>query len=79
MNQLHSFYEGSTIALMKTGGDFPYLSRADEFNVYLGIHFKRHDPVERPEDNMVQQEDPINQLEGTVEQPEDKETLPTVE
>ncbi|GJQ09440.1 hypothetical protein GpartN1_g1231.t1 [Galdieria partita] len=30
------------IALMKDGGDFPYLSRSDELNVHLLVHLRRY-------------------------------------
>eukprot|EP00871_Galdieria_phlegrea_P005795 jgi/Galph1/702/GphlegSOOS_G5573.1 len=29
-------------ALLKDGGDFPYLSRADEVNIHLLVHMRRH-------------------------------------
>lgn len=35
---MYKCYPHAKMALMKTGGNFPYLSRAEEVNVYLKIH-----------------------------------------
>ncbi|KAG0474490.1 hypothetical protein HPP92_014176 [Vanilla planifolia] len=34
-------YPGARRATMKTGGDFPFLSRPDEVNLYLQLHLRR--------------------------------------
>ncbi|GJD09698.1 Maspardin [Galdieria sulphuraria] len=35
-------FSHARIALMKDGGDFPYLSRSDELNVHLLVHLRRY-------------------------------------
>ncbi|KAK1307006.1 40S ribosomal protein S13-1 [Acorus calamus] len=34
-------YPGARRAILKTGGDFPFLSRPDEVNLYLQLHLRR--------------------------------------
>ncbi|KAK1284965.1 40S ribosomal protein S13 [Acorus calamus] len=34
-------YPGARKAILKTGGDFPFLSRPDEVNLYLQLHLRR--------------------------------------
>jgi hypothetical protein len=34
------FFPSARRALLKSGGNFPYLSRADEFNMYVEVHLK---------------------------------------
>jgi len=40
-NQLTERYPGAREAFLKTGGDFPFLSRPDEVNLYLQLHLRR--------------------------------------
>lgn len=39
-NELHSVYPHARFALMKDGGTFPYLCRAEDFNLYLIVHMR---------------------------------------
>ncbi|PWZ55288.1 Maspardin [Zea mays] len=39
--QLNERYPGARRAVLKTGGDFPFLSRPDEVNLYLQLHLRR--------------------------------------
>lgn len=36
-DQLNERYPGARKAVLKTGGDFPFLSRSDEVNLYLQV------------------------------------------
>ncbi|KAJ4957044.1 hypothetical protein NE237_013827 [Protea cynaroides] len=40
-DQLGERYPGARRAYLKTGGDFPFLSRPDEVNLYLQLHLRR--------------------------------------
>ena len=40
--ELLQFFSGSKVGEMKYGGDFPYLSFPDEFNVFIEVHLKRN-------------------------------------
>jgi len=40
--EVYKFYPDARIAHLKTGGNFPYLSRADEVNMHIQIHLRRH-------------------------------------
>ncbi|XP_072987630.1 uncharacterized protein [Typha latifolia] len=40
-DQLSERYPGARRAVLKTGGDFPFLSRPDEVNLYLQLHLRR--------------------------------------
>jgi len=40
--EVYKFYPDARVAHLKTGGNFPYLSRADEFNMHLQVHLRRH-------------------------------------
>ena len=40
--ELLQFFSGSKVGEMKHGGDFPYLSFPDEFNVFVEVHLKRN-------------------------------------
>jgi maspardin len=35
------YYPDARLAILKTGGDFPYLSVADELNMYIEVHLRR--------------------------------------
>lgn len=39
------FLPGAKRALLKTGGDFPYISVADEVNMHIVVHLRRNAPV----------------------------------
>jgi len=38
--ETYKFYPAAKLAHLKTGGNFPYLSRSDEVNLYLSIHLR---------------------------------------
>ncbi|XWS61914.1 hypothetical protein CRYUN_Cryun07bG0165400 [Craigia yunnanensis] len=40
-DQLSERYPGARLAYLKTGGDFPFLSRPDEVNLHLQLHLRR--------------------------------------
>jgi len=40
-DQLNERYPGARRAVLKTGGDFPFLSRPDEVNLYLQVLWTR--------------------------------------
>jgi maspardin len=40
--EVYKFYPDARVALLKTGGNFAYLSRADEVNMHIQIHLRRH-------------------------------------
>eukprot|EP01111_Echinosteliopsis_oligospora_P006504 TRINITY_DN2067_c0_g1_i1.p1 TRINITY_DN2067_c0_g1~~TRINITY_DN2067_c0_g1_i1.p1 ORF type:complete len:326 (+),score=59.18 TRINITY_DN2067_c0_g1_i1:195-1172(+) len=39
--EVYKFYPEARVADIKTGGDFPYLSRADEVNMHIQIHLRK--------------------------------------
>ncbi|CAL4941329.1 unnamed protein product [Urochloa decumbens] len=48
-DQLYERYPGARRAVLKTGGDFPFLSRPDEVNLYLQLHLRRVGVEPRPD------------------------------
>lgn len=42
--ELSSQFPRARLALLKSGGDFPYLSRPGEVNMHLVVHMRRHAP-----------------------------------
>ncbi|KAG8095448.1 hypothetical protein GUJ93_ZPchr0012g21104 [Zizania palustris] len=40
-DQVNERYPGARRAVLKTGGDFPFLSRPDEVNLYLQLHLRQ--------------------------------------
>nr|CAB3499857.1 unnamed protein product [Digitaria exilis] len=48
-DQLSERYPGARRAVLKTGGDFPFLSRPDEVNLYLQLHLRRVGVKPRPD------------------------------
>ncbi|XP_078446316.1 alpha/beta-Hydrolases superfamily protein [Wolffia australiana] len=40
-DQVYERYPGAKRAFLKSGGDFPFLSRPDEVNLYLQLHLRR--------------------------------------
>ncbi|KAG9445418.1 hypothetical protein H6P81_016758 [Aristolochia fimbriata] len=48
-DQLSERYAGARRALLKTGGDFPFLSRPDEVNLHLQLHLRRVGVEARPD------------------------------
>ena len=41
-NQLYSVYKHAKRAFLKSGGDFPYLSRFDQINLHLLVHLRNN-------------------------------------
>lgn len=39
-SRLIKVYEGCKVAYLKDGGNFPFLSRADEFNIHVELHLR---------------------------------------
>lgn len=48
-DQLGERYPGARRAFLKTGGEFPFLSRADEVNLHLQLHLRRVGVEGRPD------------------------------
>ncbi|KAK4262645.1 hypothetical protein QN277_028182 [Acacia crassicarpa] len=48
-DQLSERYAGARRAYLKTGGDFPFLSRPDEVNLHLQLHLRRVGVEPRPD------------------------------
>ncbi|KAK4787516.1 hypothetical protein SAY86_011349 [Trapa natans] len=48
-DQLSEKYPGARRAYLKTGGDFPFLSRPDEVNLHLQLHLRRVGVEAQPE------------------------------
>eukprot|EP00268_Persea_americana_P031373 TRINITY_DN3050_c1_g2_i1.p1 TRINITY_DN3050_c1_g2~~TRINITY_DN3050_c1_g2_i1.p1 ORF type:complete len:445 (+),score=79.20 TRINITY_DN3050_c1_g2_i1:116-1336(+) len=48
-DQLRERYPGARKAYLKTGGDFPFLSRSDEVNLHLQLHLRRVGVEARPD------------------------------
>lgn len=41
--ETYKYYPGAKLAHMKTGGNFPFLSRSEEVNLYITIHLRNFD------------------------------------
>nr|AII99394.1 Mas protein [Ipomoea batatas]GMD97226.1 maspardin isoform X1 [Ipomoea batatas] len=48
-DQVRERYPGARQAILKTGGDFPFLSRPDEVNLHLQLHLRRVGVEARPD------------------------------
>jgi maspardin len=46
--ELYKFFPGAHQAMLKSGGEFPYLSRSSDLNVHLQVHLRRFLSVEYP-------------------------------
>eukprot|EP01114_Cavostelium_apophysatum_P004297 TRINITY_DN14495_c0_g1_i1.p1 TRINITY_DN14495_c0_g1~~TRINITY_DN14495_c0_g1_i1.p1 ORF type:complete len:361 (+),score=92.61 TRINITY_DN14495_c0_g1_i1:102-1184(+) len=46
--EVYKYYPEAKVAELKTGGNFPYLSRADEFNMYIQVHLRSAANMEPP-------------------------------
>eukprot|EP01120_Amphizonella_sp_Union-15-10_P012515 TRINITY_DN5578_c0_g1_i1.p1 TRINITY_DN5578_c0_g1~~TRINITY_DN5578_c0_g1_i1.p1 ORF type:complete len:314 (+),score=69.93 TRINITY_DN5578_c0_g1_i1:69-1010(+) len=40
--EVYKFYPKARVGQLKEGGNFPYLSRADEVNMHLTVHLRKH-------------------------------------
>jgi len=53
--EVYKFYPDAKVAHLKDGGNFPYLSRADEVNLHIQVHLRKYgipkptDPEPQPE------------------------------
>ncbi|KMZ63900.1 putative Maspardin [Zostera marina] len=54
-SELYQRYPNSTLATLKSGGDFPFLSRPDEVNLHLQLHLRRVGVVTK----MIEPEVPV--------------------
>jgi len=41
-DEVYKFYPDARVAHLKDGGNFPYISRADEVNMHLQVHLRKH-------------------------------------
>ena len=48
-DQVNERYPSARRAVLRTGGDFPFLSRPDEVNLYLQLHLRRVGVEPRPD------------------------------
>uniref|UniRef100_M8BCM5 Uncharacterized protein n=1 Tax=Aegilops tauschii TaxID=37682 RepID=M8BCM5_AEGTA len=48
-DQVNERYSSAKRAVLRTGGDFPFLSRPDEVNLYLQLHLRRVGVEPRPD------------------------------
>jgi len=46
--QVYEFYPNAKVCSMKNGGNFPYISRPDEFNLYLEVHLRNQGVIVNP-------------------------------
>ena len=44
--EIYKFFPGAQQAQIKNGGEFPYLSRSSDFNMYLQVHLRKHSEIE---------------------------------
>jgi len=47
-DEVYKFYPDAKFAELKTGGNFPYLSRSDEVNLHLQVHLRNHGVLPNP-------------------------------
>jgi len=69
--EVYKFYPDAKFADLKTGGNFPYLSRSDEVNMHLQVHLRNHGVLPNP----VFTSDSLKQDEIAVEQEEEKHEI----
>jgi len=46
--EVYKYYPNARFAELKTGGNFPYLSRADEVNMHLQVHLRNQGVIPNP-------------------------------
>ncbi|KAK2946360.1 putative Alpha/beta-Hydrolases superfamily protein [Blattamonas nauphoetae] len=63
-NTVNGTFGGGRLILMKTGGDYPAISEADELAMYLTVHMRRFDSALLPQ---------TQESEGTGQQDEDQQ------
>jgi len=47
-DEVYKFYPDAKLAELKNGGNFPYLSRPDEVNMYLQVHLRNQGVIPNP-------------------------------
>eukprot|EP01125_Pyxidicula_operculata_P007336 TRINITY_DN2497_c0_g1_i1.p2 TRINITY_DN2497_c0_g1~~TRINITY_DN2497_c0_g1_i1.p2 ORF type:complete len:128 (-),score=32.75 TRINITY_DN2497_c0_g1_i1:80-463(-) len=47
--EVYKVYPNARQAMLKTGGNFPYLSRSDEVNMHIEVHLRLHKYESNPE------------------------------
>jgi len=50
-DEVYKYYPEAKISELKTGGNFPFLSRADDVNLFLQVHIRRNTPGRNNESN----------------------------
>jgi len=65
-DEVYKYYPEAKLVELKTGGNFPYLSRADEINMYIQIHLRN--ALAKPEADEEVHDDAVNSKEGKEEQ-----------
>jgi len=68
--QVFITYPNARQALLKSGGNFPYLSRADEINLHIEVHLRSVCPITEPIHRFEQLE---YRIESPMEPAEEKE------
>jgi len=75
-DEVYKTYPNARQALLKTGGNFPYLSRADEINMHIEVHLRavcnqisEDPPEEQPNENIILPRD-IHESKEEVNSPE---------
>lgn len=58
--ELYKMYPNAKRAHLKTGGNFPYLSRADEVNMHLFVHLRQFNSADCGEINTDMLEDSVD-------------------
>jgi maspardin len=57
-NEVYKFYPEAKVAEMKSGGNFPYVSRHEEFNLLLEVHLRNHSQL----DTEIEETEPDNNV-----------------
>jgi len=80
--EVYKYYPEAKIAELKTGGNFPYLSRSDEINMHIQVHLRRSSTQSEnnQEDAHVEDEVPLKSnkqksAEGKQEENENKKEV----
>jgi len=73
--EVYKFYPDARVAHLKSGGNFPYLSRADEVNMHIQIHLRRHGlPVQPDSPTQTNRKSTPSPLSTQTESTENKQT-----
>jgi len=82
--EVYKFFPDAKVAELKTGGNFPYLSRADETNMHLEVHLRRISTIEPPaatessqQDGKQEEQEPKQELQQELkENPKEEQEKP---